>query len=294
MRAGWLLIGLLLAASLRAQDALNDLASLADRRVREPASWRAVLAELDNAEALTFARRALSWVDGESLLGLEAAFSSLPAPGTEGALGEAAARFAYGWRDGEADWRQEAWAALDGDDRELRGYAAYYLMRKAPVEDLDRLAALLRDDDPWVAASAARALGRLGDRAATGRLTAVFLERDERSPRIQILRALGKLQDRGALPAILQALKSGDPQLQRGGLEALASLAAADRLPEDERKGLSTLVFAVLKLDPVTDVRAAAVPALAALSPEVVRRFAKRERLRAPWPVRAALAGVMK
>ena len=222
-------------------------------------------------------------------------------------------RLLYGWRREDAKFLDEARAVLtakknatvnDGAaansvDADLRYAAAYYLMRKASEATADDLVALLGDDDVRVAAAAARGLGAAKQETTVGPLVATWLARENRSIRIQILRALGAIGARGGMVAIVKAVTSGDPHLQRTGFEAAARLAEkpADDggLETADRRGLSTIAYAASVKDPEVDVRRAAVEALAALHAKTFRSMFAEVRLAAPWAVRAGYArGVAK
>ena len=171
-----------------------------------------------------------------------------------------------------------------------RAWAAFALYRYQDKQDLDRRIEGLKDSNPLVAALTARHLGALKHKVAVGSLVAAVLSREERSVRINALRALGQLSSRGAMPAVLEALKSGDPHLQRTGLETLAALAKSGDLKDGAKRGLSTLVYAMLTHDPVEDVRRAAVLPLARLSPAAFRIYYPTARLSESWVLRAAYA----
>ncbi len=204
------------------------------------------------------------------------------------------ARLTYGWRLKDVSYLEEARSRLDGSNPPpLRRAATRYLMRRGTASDRERLEGLLGDGDAEVAALAARGLGRLADDASVGPLVAAFLARDERSPRIQILRALGAIPQRGALPAFLAALKTGDAHLMRTALESLGRWLPGTDLEARDRRGLAALVWAVFDKDPVIDVRAAAAVPLAALSPKVFFDEARKGRLARPWPQRVAVASIV-
>ena len=204
------------------------------------------------------------------------------------------ARFTYGWRLKDISYLDDARRVLDGaSPLPLRRAATRYLMRRGTSADRERLEGLLGDGDAEVSALAARGLGRLADDKSVGPLVAAFLARDERSPRVQILRALGGLSQRGVLPAYLAALKTGDPHLMRTALEALGRWLPRADLEARDRRGLAALVWAIFDKDPVIDVRAAAAVPLAALSPDVFLDEARKGRLVRPWALRAAVAGIV-
>jgi cyclophilin family peptidyl-prolyl cis-trans isomerase/HEAT repeat protein len=172
----------------------------------------------------------------------------------------------------------------------LRAAAAYGLMRSGGDEDRELAIRGLEDAVPQVAARMARLLGRIGDENSVGPLVAAVLNRKERSVRINALRALAARGDRAGVVAIAEALKSGDPHLQRCGLETLAAIAKKNQLEEAERRGLTAFVWALLTRDPNLDVRRSAVAPLALLSPKSLRLFLVRARQHEPWPLRAAAA----
>ncbi len=206
------------------------------------------------------------------------------------------ARFTYGWRLKDVSYLDEARRRLDdapAAPAPVRQAAVRYLMRRGTSLDRERLEGLLADAEPQVAALAARGLGRLAAAESVGPLVAAFLAREARSPRVQILRALGGIPDRGGLPAFLSALGSGDAHLQRTALEALARWLPRVDLADRDRRGLAAFLWAVFDKDPQIDVRAAAAAPLAVLAPRVFAEEARKGRFARPWAQRVAMAGVV-
>jgi cyclophilin family peptidyl-prolyl cis-trans isomerase len=151
-------------------------------------------------------------------------------------------------------------------------------------------AAAMADPDAETAGIAARAFART-DGAADAEasiLTASFLDRPDRIFRIDCLRALSRLPGGPSRPAVLAAIRSDDAHLRRVAFETLAAVATS--LDERDRDGLSKIAAAAAEVDPVVDVRAAAVEALAALDRDAFIARLERFRLDAPVAVRAAAA----
>ncbi|MEZ6194306.1 MAG: peptidylprolyl isomerase [Planctomycetota bacterium] len=290
----------LLAATLRAQD--------------DAAARRALLEALDRRDP-----KALELAEADPSLGARARYYLGEAKGWSESFaleGDATvARFHHAWRSDPRGERAgapaaapppaEALTALDAAARELlaapapeedglvtarRRAAAYHLARRRLAEDAPAARDRLADADPRVAASAARLLGALKDADAVGPLVAAVLGREERTVRINALRALGAIGSRGGVAAVTSALGTGDPAVQRTALEALDAMAKGGGLEDRDRRGLATFLWAVATRDPIEDVRAAALAPLARLSPKGFRLFGVRARLAEPWPIRAAWA----
>lgn len=215
----------------------------------------------------------------------------------------------HGWRDPLFSWRlvrdQPIAAEPTRDFREAvrgvlefeseapderRSAAAYGLMRAGTEEDLQLALGLLETGSPGVAAPLARLLGRIGGEKSVGPLVATVLNRKERTVRVNALRALGAIGDRGGVVAVAAMMKSDDPHLQRTALEALDRIVEKNGLAKKERRGLTAFVWALLTRDPVLDVRRAAVKPLARLSPKSFRLFLVRARQHEPWALRAEAA----
>lgn len=106
------------------------------------------------------------------------------------------------------------------------------IMRRRAVDGLARrglgefahLIGALEDDDPHVRASAAEAVGSLGDRAAVEALSVCLLDSDP-LVRSSAALALGKLGDTGSIPALQAAADAlGDDSSRRDMLDVLGKL----------------------------------------------------------------------
>ncbi len=87
-------------------------------------------------------------------------------------------------------------------------------------EQVTELLTKLKDTDPAVRFSAARALGEIKDKSAVPALMEAL--KDERSfVRSYAAKALGAIKDNSAIPALIDALKDDDPSVRQSATEAL-------------------------------------------------------------------------
>ena len=201
--------------------------------------------------------------------------------------------FRYTWKLKTAPYAADA-AKVIADakiDREVRRAAAYYLMQTAAPERYDLFVSMLADPDPRVAAHGARALGKLKKPEAVGPLVAAVLGRDDRGLRINALRALGTLAKRGGLAAVMKAMASKDPHVQRVALEALETIAKDPDFGVDEKKGLAAFLRVVIAQDPIEDVRRSATVPLGALDREAFLALQPEARFSWPALMRGAYVG---
>ncbi|HUB06385.1 MAG TPA: HEAT repeat domain-containing protein [Myxococcales bacterium] len=140
----------------------------------------------------------------------------------------------------------------------------------------DKIAPLLKDDDPRVKQAAAEALGDLGDKAAVGDLTDAVdfsvgggSDRETRSANEAnraIAIALGQLGDRKASPALLKMLHSRDHYVVLAAVESLGKLhetSAVDPLmaiATDDNQEPFIAKKAIMALGRIADPKA--VPAI--------------------------------
>lgn len=98
----------------------------------------------------------------------------------------------------------------------------------------DSLLAGLADESPAYRSFAARAFGYRRDREVIGRLIAMLDSADETVPvKTEIMRALGRIGDRGAVPALTRILRQDEiSKLREEAADALGELAAPETLPE--------------------------------------------------------------
>lgn len=126
--------------------------------------------------------------------------------------------------------------------------------------DAPGLMAQLRDSDPAQRRWAARDLaGQVGAAAALGER--LFQERDE-SVREALFTALSGIDDEGAVNALLPLLRSEDPGLRNGAIEALGSMPRA----------VGPRILTLLK-DPDSDVRIFTVNLLGELKHDLVPQW---------------------
>ncbi|MDW8071139.1 MAG: HEAT repeat domain-containing protein, partial [Anaerolineae bacterium] len=93
-----------------------------------------------------------------------------------------------------------------------------------------RLSRALRDENWRVRWAAAKALGKLGDAQAVPALLAALQDEDWRV-RVAAAEALGKLGDAQAVPALIAALRDEDADMRRAAVEALGKLGDAQAVP---------------------------------------------------------------
>lgn len=105
----------------------------------------------------------------------------------------------------------------------MRGSAARSLGRLGDRRALEPLQGLLADPYFTVRAEAVEALGDLGDRAAVPALIE-RLDDEDLNVRHFAARALGKLGDPAAVPALIKQLSNENPRLRMAVAEALAEI----------------------------------------------------------------------
>lgn len=132
-------------------------------------------------------------------------------------------------RSGALD-RAELLRILDGPPRGQLRYFAASRMEWKPV-DVERLLGLLDDPATQVRATAAQALGPLGDRVALPRILDRLSREDD--PRVidNLLGALGRLGDPAAVPTLLEWARAPDDFHRIAALEVLAQLGDDRAVP---------------------------------------------------------------
>ena len=129
------------------------------------------------------------------------------------------------------------------------------LAERARTDDLDILVESLKDEHPGVQEAAARSLVRIGNDSAVHRLVSML--REPPGVRNMALEVIGQLLP-GGMPALLQALRSQDPEVRKFIVDAFGTY-------NDPR--LITPLRPLLA-DPSPNVRAAAAEALGHLRAE--------------------------
>lgn len=105
-----------------------------------------------------------------------------------------------------------------------RRLAAVALGHIAPHQVLPDLSRALEDRDPELVASAARALGQLGDTKATPLLVGMLYSDRPWFVRVAASAALGNLEDPAAAPALVEQLDAEEWDLRNAGARALVAL----------------------------------------------------------------------
>jgi len=104
--------------------------------------------------------------------------------------------------------------------------------REAKSEELDALLPLLKDPEATVRANAARVLGDAAYAPALAGLTALTTDADAHVRALGTI-ALGKLQQRGSMPALFEVLRANgdrDPFLRHAAVQALVTVDDFDAL----------------------------------------------------------------
>lgn len=153
-------------------------------------------------------------------------------------------------------------AALDDRDPWVRYFAARSLGRHASPEALPALARLAQSDEArHVRASAIEALGHIGGPRAVAVLAPLAADEDRDIARAA-LAGLGLVSHPDALPPLLSALRSPQPERQLDAVRALAERGGA---------GAAGALQWVATADPNAEVARAAIEALARLAtPEAI------------------------
>jgi HEAT repeat protein len=114
-----------------------------------------------------------------------------------------------------------------------RGEAALVLGKIRAASAVPALLEALRDPEQQVSDNAIAALGDVGDRRATLPLIAEFEMRERQSwsatyRRALVITALGNLHDPAAVPTLVNAFRSGGPDVREQAMHALAKTAWGD------------------------------------------------------------------
>ncbi|MCH8274905.1 MAG: HEAT repeat domain-containing protein [Armatimonadetes bacterium] len=105
--------------------------------------------------------------------------------------------------------------ALTDEAESVRNHAARALGILGDERAVVPLIRTLSDAEPFVRSSAAEALGLLGDKRATVPLTNALRDRNPIGAGMSAVRALTRLRDKVALPALKDFLREGDPSLRK-------------------------------------------------------------------------------
>jgi HEAT repeat protein len=166
--------------------------------------------------------------------------------------------------------------------RRERWQAAYQLSqlisagqaKKYPnlVNDVARVYAASKNDDPRIRQYLSMVLGNLGDRRATPLLIEALADTSP-DTRIYAALALGRLHDRAAVPPLLKVFSSDERDVRKAAAYALGEIGDPSAAP----------ALATALSDPIADVRFNAAIALARLgdtrSIGVIREMLDRSRL---------------
>ncbi len=114
--------------------------------------------------------------------------------------------------------------ALKYEDRMIRASAAMALGHLGDARAVGPLIQTLKDDEDWlVRTSSAEALGKLNDTRAIEPLIKAFKDEDS-GVRLYAAEALAELNDTGAVDLLIQALKDEDPEVRYYAARALGKL----------------------------------------------------------------------
>jgi HEAT repeat protein len=208
-------------------------------------------------------------------------------------------------------------AAVEGTFRDADSavkLAALALLEREPGPSATRIAFLLEDPRPSVRSTAARLLGRAGDRRTTVALIDRLSDVDPEVQR-QAIRALGRLGDPGAGPALLTLIGHGPEELRDTTIDALGRLrlsaavptlsALARRRPADVEGRQA--VRALGEIGTPAAIRSLILELeRGPLHPDLEEALARHPRAVAPWldealaaedgraPVAARLAGLLR
>jgi HEAT repeat protein len=166
--------------------------------------------------------------------------------------------------------------------RRERWQAAYQLSqlisagqaKKYPnlVNDVARVYAASKNDDPRIRQYLSMVLGNLGDRRATPLLIEALADTSP-DTRIYAALALGRLKDRAAVPHLLKVFSSDERDVRKAAAYALGEIGDPSAAP----------ALATALNDPIADVRFNAAIALARLGDTraigVIREMLDRSRL---------------
>jgi bilin biosynthesis PecE protein len=134
---------------------------------------------------------------------------------------------------------ESAIAALQGDDNQLRYYIVWWLGKHRIQAAWEILCVLLQDDSDRTALGgyplrrqAARALGKLKQVEAVPALVDALRCEEDLQFREAAIQALAAIGDRRAVVPLLQLLRSGEPQPYEALIEALGQLQAQEALSD--------------------------------------------------------------
>ena len=120
-------------------------------------------------------------------------------------------------------------ALLDGEDAALRASAARAIGLIGDTAALPALLAHLQDNDILAGDEIAGAIGRLGDTSAVPALTQSLMSTDEATA-ARAAYALGLLKAGETVPQLAQALQRGGPMAARRAAEALAAIGTQEAM----------------------------------------------------------------
>lgn len=153
--------------------------------------------------------------------------------------------------------------------------------------DVPGLLRALKHSDEEIAASAADALGRIGDSSAVAPLVAIIMDRNAPT-RIGAARSLGRLRDFRAVEPLIALLKDQDKLLRMAAAEALGSIG--------NPRAVKPLIEALADMEvvwPSTPVRLSAVEALTRIGDtRAVEPFIRQ--LRTPDPGKSVHRAVIR
>lgn len=134
---------------------------------------------------------------------------------------------------------ESALSALQGNDNQLRYYAAWWLGKHQVQSAWEVLCDLLQDDSYRTAQDgyplrrqAARALGQLKRTEAVSALVEALSFDQDLQFREAVIQALAAIDDRRAVVPLLHLLRSGQPQPYEALIEALGQLQVQAALPD--------------------------------------------------------------
>ncbi len=124
--------------------------------------------------------------------------------------------------------------ALQGEDAYDRQDAVYELGETGKRQAVGLLISALDDEDLWVRVYAVQALAQLGSFSATGPLSDLVASSGDGPVVRNAIKALGRIGDPAALPALVAATRHEDPFARYDALNVLGDMGDPEAIPAVE------------------------------------------------------------